>query len=69
MKKRFKEVSVIYKGQSIVKNSPYSFRGFNVVLFYCPVEGIELYFKSIGKAKAHLDSLRNIEKIDNGIPF
>ena len=69
--KKTKENYLIYKGQSIVVNSPYSYKGNNVVLFYCPVEGCEIYFKSVGKAKRYLDSIDRITipENSNNIPF
>lgn len=70
MKGRYrKEVTKFYKGQAIVKNSAYSFRGYNVILFYCPIQGTELYFKSIGKAKRYLDSVQNVKVTKDDLPF
>ena len=67
--KKKKEFGIIYKNQSIVFNSPYSIKEFKAVLFYCPKEGVEIYFKSIGKAKRYLDSIGFIKKDLNNIPF
>ena len=76
MKKRIKnklkkESGYSYKGQYIEKNGPYSFRGNNVVLFYCPIEGMELYFKTVSSAKKYLDSIhfKMITKKQINIPF
>ena len=59
-----------YKGQSIIKNSAYSTGlKYKVVLFYCPLEGVELYFKTVKQAFRYLDKIDFSKIIKNDIPF
>lgn len=72
MKYKRKKKSGFYKGQYIEENSVYGFKKFPTVLFYCPKEGVELYFTRMSKAKRYLDTLRPIDMIKpigNDIPF
>lgn len=75
-KKKNKPVGRFYHGLYIEKNSPYSHPNstYRVVLFYCPIEGVEIYFKTIGHARSYLNSIytrvrdtRETKK--NDIPF
>lgn len=69
---RLKERFTYYKGQEIWTNTPYAYGlgKHKIGLFYCPVEGVELYFTSVGKAKRYLDSIQHkIKPIEGDIPF
>lgn len=56
---RNKTRGITYKGQYIESNSVYA-TGLNykTVLFYCPIQGVELYFRTISRAKRYLDSIQ-----------
>ena len=68
-KKRLKRVGLMYRGQWIEVNTPYSYGlgKYRVILLYA-YDGNESYFTSIANAKRYVDSTFNLY-IDDNIPF